>query len=117
MESVYHNPKLVSFYFPHLSCQKALSLLATLFCIPSFVCVAQVVLPRGLQPWLTEAFNRNMLPLFLVANLATGMVNLSVYTLDVPDQTARCIVVVYAAIICGLAAALDALDIRIGLKR
>lgn len=38
------------------------------------------------------AFNRNMLALFLVANLATGAVNLSIDTMAVGDDAARSIV-------------------------
>jgi phosphatidylinositol glycan class W len=41
---------------------------------------------------LMLAFNRNMLALFLIANLLTGAVNLSVNTLAVGSWTARAIV-------------------------
>lgn len=41
---------------------------------------------------LMLAFNRNMLALFLVANLLTGAVNLSINTLAVGPWAARVIV-------------------------
>jgi phosphatidylinositol glycan class W len=41
---------------------------------------------------LMLAFNRNMLPLFLAANLLTGAVNLSINTLAVGSWEARAIV-------------------------
>lgn len=76
----------------------------------------QVLLPYGLQPWLPAAFNRNMLPLFLVANLATGVVNLGMDTLSASGHVSRAVVSTYAALVCGLAALLDARGIRINLK-
>ncbi len=77
----------------------------------------QVLLPNGLTPQLPAAFNRNMLPLFLVANLLTGLVNLSVDTLSVTDPGARLVVGGYAAVVCGLAASLEAWGIQVKFKK
>jgi phosphatidylinositol glycan class W len=56
---------------------------------------------------LMLAFNRNMLALFLIANLLTGGVNLSINTLAVGSWAARVIVGVYMLLLCGLAVLLD----------
>lgn len=62
-----------------------------------------------------EAFNRNGLFVFLVANLGTGLVNLTVSTLHVSDIQAMGILLVYAAALTGLAVGLDVYDISIKL--
>lgn len=61
---------------------------------------------RGI-PHLLLAVNRNMLLLFLIANLATGAVNMSINTLAVTDWPARAIVTVYITAVSALAVALD----------
>lgn len=48
---------------------------------------------------LEEAFNVNMLAVFLVANLLTGFVNLSMNTLSVTTGTALGILIVYGLIV------------------
>ena len=60
-----------------------------------------------------EAYNRNGLAVFLVANLLTGLVNLTVPTLHVSDLQAMGILLVYAATLTGLAVGLDVYDISI----
>ncbi len=45
--------------------------------------IAQLVLPGGLRPEIPLAMSRNMLPLFLLANLLTGAVNFTMDTLAV----------------------------------
>ena len=62
-----------------------------------------------------EAFNRNGLFIFLIANLMTGVVNLTVPTLHVTDLEAMGILVAHAAIVTGLAVGLDIYDISIKL--
>lgn len=56
---------------------------------------------------LMLAFNRNMLALFLIANLLTGAVNLSINTLAVGSWAARVIVGVYMLLLCSIAVLLD----------
>ncbi len=60
-----------------------------------------------------EAFNRNGLFIFLVANLMTGAVNLTVPTLHMSDLQAMGILFVHAAIVTALAVGLDIYDISI----
>jgi phosphatidylinositol glycan class W len=60
-----------------------------------------------------EAYNRNGLAVFLVANLLTGLVNLTVPTLHVSDLQAMGILLLYAATLTGLAVGLDVYDISI----
>jgi phosphatidylinositol glycan class W len=61
---------------------------------------------RG-APHLLLALNRNMLALFLAANLMTGAVNLSINTLAVGDWAARGVVGAYLAALAALAVGLD----------
>ncbi len=60
-----------------------------------------------------EAYNRNGLAIFLVANLLTGLVNLTIPTLHVNHWEAMGILVGYAGVLTGLAVGLDAWDISI----
>lgn len=60
-----------------------------------------------------EAFNKNGLAIFLVANLLTGLVNLTVPTLDASNAQAMGILMVYSATLTGLAVVLDAYNISI----
>ncbi|OTB01242.1 hypothetical protein M426DRAFT_64447 [Hypoxylon sp. CI-4A] len=62
-----------------------------------------------------RAFNRNGLAIFLAANLLTGLVNMTVRTLDVGPSVTMGILVGYAAVLTGLAVALDAWNISIKL--
>jgi phosphatidylinositol glycan class W len=62
---------------------------------------------------ILEAFNRNGLVVFLVANLLTGLVNLTVPTLHVGNLQAMGILLGYAAVVTGLAVGLDWWDISI----
>ncbi|KAH8803137.1 GWT1-domain-containing protein [Xylogone sp. PMI_703] len=62
-----------------------------------------------------EAFNRNGLPIFLVANLLTGLINLTVPTLHVNNVQAMGILLAYASILTGLAVGLDVYNISIKL--
>jgi phosphatidylinositol glycan class W len=60
-----------------------------------------------------EAYNRNGLAIFLVANLLTGLVNLTAPTLHVSNIQAMGILLAYAATLTGLAVGLDMYDISI----
>ncbi|KAK4543891.1 hypothetical protein LTR36_004665 [Oleoguttula mirabilis] len=62
-----------------------------------------------------QAFNRNGLALFLLANLLTGLTNMAVPTLHLGDVEAMAILVTYIATICGVALALDHYDVSIKL--
>jgi phosphatidylinositol glycan class W len=64
---------------------------------------------------IMRAFNRNGLALFLVANLLTGVVNLSVPTLDATTAQAMAVLIAYVAIITGVALALDRANIKLSL--
>ena len=56
-------------------------------------------LPETPVPILFESFNRNQLALFLIANLMTGLINMSMDTLDQPDSVAFGIVAIYLLIV------------------
>ena len=62
-----------------------------------------------------RAYNRNGLATFLLANLLTGLVNMTVPTLDVGRAVAMGILVGYMAVLTAVAVALDAYDISIKL--
>ena len=66
-------------------------------------------------PRVLQAFNRNGLAIFLVANLATGLINLTVDTLHMGQFEAIGILLTYAALITSLAVGLDYWDISIKL--
>ncbi|KAK3649368.1 Glucosaminyl phosphatidylinositol (GlcN-PI) nositol acylation protein [Elasticomyces elasticus] len=63
--------------------------------------------------WVMKAFNRNGLALFLLANLLTGIINLSVKTLHMGDVQAMAILLAYVATLCGVALTLDHYDVSI----
>jgi hypothetical protein len=66
--------------------------------------VANVLNPVAWKGIFHDA-NRSMLQLFLVANLLTGCINLSIDTLNVGDSAAIGIVALYTVALCGLACA------------
>jgi glucosaminylphosphatidylinositol acyltransferase len=61
---------------------------------------------------IMSLFNQNGLVVFLIANLLTGLVNLTVNTLDMPGLGAMTILIVYCAAVTTVASALQ----RSGLK-
>lgn len=67
------------------------------------------------SPILT-AINRHGLPIFLIANLMTGCVNLTVDTLDASNAAAMAILILYAAIVTGIAMGLQWLEQNRGWK-
>ncbi|POS84606.1 hypothetical protein EPUL_004443 [Erysiphe pulchra] len=68
---------------------------------------------RNATSGVLEAYNRNGLAVFLLANLLTGAVNLSISTLECSDLKSMVILVLYAALISGTAVALNWWDISI----
>ena len=60
-----------------------------------------------------KAFNTNGLAIFLLANLLTGLVNLTMNTLSVGKEGAMGVLVAYAGLLTAIAAALDAWGIAI----
>lgn len=62
---------------------------------------------------LEEAFNQNMLGIFLVANILTGLVNLSVDTLSASSPTAFMILLAYAFTLCTVAGLAQFSGVRI----
>ncbi|KAF2017887.1 GPI-anchored wall transfer protein 1 [Aaosphaeria arxii CBS 175.79] len=64
---------------------------------------------------LLFAFNRNGLAVFLAANLLTGLVNLTIPTLDFGKLESMAVLIVYMATVSGLALGLDRLDVSIKL--
>ncbi len=59
------------------------------------------------------AFNRNGLAIFLLANLLTGLVNLTIPTLDIKDPLALGILLGYGSILTSVALLLDMYNINI----
>ncbi|KOS19141.1 GPI-anchored wall transfer protein 1 [Escovopsis weberi] len=62
-----------------------------------------------------RAFNRNGLAVFLLANLLTGLVNMTLPTLDATPVATMGILLAYAATVTGVAVLLDTYDISIKL--
>ncbi|KAK5170896.1 Glucosaminyl phosphatidylinositol (GlcN-PI) nositol acylation protein [Saxophila tyrrhenica] len=62
-----------------------------------------------------KAFNRNGLALFLLANLLTGLVNMSMETLHMGDTMAMVVLVGYMGVLCAVALALERWDVSIKL--
>jgi len=58
---------------------------------------------EGNPPVLLEAINRNGLVLFLIANVATGLINLSIPTMYLSDWWAMLVLAVYSCGICVVA--------------
>ena len=64
---------------------------------------------------LLRAYNRNGLAIFLLANLLTGLVNLTLPTLTMGDREAMAVLVSYMATISAVALILDYYEISIKL--
>lgn len=64
---------------------------------------------------LLRSFNRNGLAIFLLANLLTGLVNLTLPTLKMKDFEAMCVLLAYIGTLSGVALLLDAYKISIKL--
>ncbi|XP_059443491.1 uncharacterized protein At4g17910 [Corylus avellana] len=70
-------------------------------------------IPGSITSTLEEAFNRNLLGAFLLANLLTGLVNLSVDTLSASSLSALSILVAYASILSTVVGIADFCGIRL----
>ena len=64
---------------------------------------------------ILRAFNRNGLAIFLLANLLTGLVNMTIPTLHVSDQVAMLVLMGYMAVLAVVALELDRRGISIKL--
>ncbi|KIE01323.1 GPI-anchored wall transfer protein, partial [Metarhizium majus ARSEF 297] len=62
-----------------------------------------------------RAFNRNGLAVFLVANLLTGLVNMTVRTLDVGPSVTMAVLLGYMGVVTGFAVLLDMYDVSVKL--
>ncbi|KAL1632249.1 Glucosaminyl phosphatidylinositol (GlcN-PI) nositol acylation protein [Neofusicoccum ribis] len=62
-----------------------------------------------------HAFNRNGLALFLLANLLTGLVNLTIPTLEVTQLQSMAVLLAYIGVLSGVALVLDVYNISIKL--
>ena len=62
---------------------------------------------------IMRAFNRNGLALFLLANLGTGLVNLTMNTLDMGNGAAMAVLVGYAAALSAVAVGMDNAGVKI----
>ncbi|MCJ1434497.1 Glucosaminyl phosphatidylinositol (GlcN-PI) nositol acylation protein [Xylographa pallens] len=60
-----------------------------------------------------QSYNRNGLAIFLLANLMTGLINLTVKTIDVDSGTAMAILLGYAVVVTTVAITLDANGISV----
>lgn len=61
------------------------------------------------------AFNKNGLVVFLIANLLTGAVNLTIRTLDANTWQAMTVLVLYSSMVASVAMGLDMMNIKISL--
>ncbi|KAK2598519.1 hypothetical protein N8I77_011926 [Diaporthe amygdali] len=86
---------------------------------PSFYNAADAKAEKEAYEFATSkvlrAYNRNGLAVFLIANLLTGLVNMTVPTLDIGPVVSVGILVAYSAVLTSVAVALDAYNISIKL--
>lgn len=68
---------------------------------------------EGVTPVILEDLNRHSLTVFLIANLLTGLVNVSVKTMYTRDPVALVILLVYTGVCCGSARVMTAKGIRL----
>lgn len=74
--------------------------------LAGFLALELALFPNGSSdacPPLLEAVNRNGLAVFLLANLMTGLVNVSMKTMYASHGTALFVLAAYSAVICGFA--------------
>lgn len=67
------------------------------------IIIADVVGGLGVRCLTVEYFSKHQLLVFLIANLSTGAINMSMQTMYAPAQVAAVVLMVYAAAITGIA--------------
>ena len=77
------------------------------------ILLTNVLLSTSQQSLILTAVNRNQLAIFLLANLATGAVNMLTNTLTASDATAFAILTAYVAALTGVAAILHKREITL----
>lgn len=65
------------------------------------------------QSIICTAINRNMLFVFLIANVMTGAVNMMMRTLDVSESASVAVVTGYAVVVCAVAVVLHLAEITV----
>lgn len=89
-------------------------------CFPAFYSATDAKAEKEAYEMATSrvarAYNRNGLAIFLLANLMTGLVNMTVPTLEVGPLGSMGILVAYSAALTAIAVGLDAYDIAIKLR-
>eukprot|EP00246_Nothoceros_aenigmaticus_P010568 TRINITY_DN2719_c0_g1_i3.p1 TRINITY_DN2719_c0_g1~~TRINITY_DN2719_c0_g1_i3.p1 ORF type:complete len:346 (+),score=42.69 TRINITY_DN2719_c0_g1_i3:628-1665(+) len=74
--------------------------------------LAEAILPLRTMRWM-DAFDHNLLPTFLLANVLTGLVNLSTDTISATPLWACCTLVAYLAFLAGGLTLADAFHLRL----
>ncbi|KAE8244550.1 hypothetical protein A4X13_0g6501 [Tilletia indica] len=74
---------------------------------------AEAARREGTTPVLLESLNRHSLLVFLVANVLTGLINLSIKTMYMPDILAFLVLVLYLTACMGTALTLDRYRVRL----
>ena len=99
----------------HFQANPLYVLWVTNVCLMMIFAVAciNVVLPFGNVPIIFEKINKNQLAIFLIANLGTGLVNLSIDTLAQSDTVAFWIIGGYVFIVSILAELLSSFRIKL----
>jgi len=89
------------------------------FCFPDIYRAADIEMEKRKCKEATSrvlyAFNRNGLAIFLLANLLTGLVNLTLPTLHMGRMESMAVLVAYISVVCGVALLLDRQNISIKL--
>ena len=67
------------------------------------VLLVSLLLPRATEGFLPAAINANQLFVFLIANLSTGAINLSMHTLYADAATAMLVLCAYLGAVCTVA--------------
>ena len=68
-----------------------------------YLLIELLLSPSPPIPRLLEAINTNGLAIFLVANLLTGLVNLSMRTMYMDDMKSMGVLIGYSGLVCAIA--------------